>query len=43
MGIGPVPAITNALKVAGLSLNDMDLIEVGLSMELYFVYILLIL
>lgn len=28
MGIGPVPAIQNALKVAGLTLNDIDLIEV---------------
>lgn len=29
MGIGPVPAIQNVLKVAGLTLNDIDLIEVG--------------
>lgn len=29
MGIGPVPAITGALKKAGLSLNDMDLVEVN--------------
>lgn len=28
MGIGPVPAIRNVLKVAGLSLNDIDLVEV---------------
>lgn len=28
MGIGPVPAITNALKVAGLNLKDMELVEV---------------
>lgn len=28
MGIGPVPAIQNVLKVAGLSLSDIDLIEV---------------
>lgn len=28
MGIGPVPAITDALKAANLSLKDMDLIEV---------------
>uniref|UniRef100_A0A667Y8J6 Acetyl-CoA acyltransferase 2 n=1 Tax=Myripristis murdjan TaxID=586833 RepID=A0A667Y8J6_9TELE len=28
MGIGPVPAITEALKKAGLSLKDMDLVEV---------------
>lgn len=28
MGIGPVPAIQNLLKVAGLSLSDIDLIEV---------------
>uniref|UniRef100_A0A3B1ILJ0 Acetyl-CoA acyltransferase 2 n=1 Tax=Astyanax mexicanus TaxID=7994 RepID=A0A3B1ILJ0_ASTMX len=29
MGIGPVPAITAALKKAGLSLKDMDLVEVN--------------
>ncbi|MFC4023812.1 thiolase family protein [Oceanobacillus longus] len=29
MGIGPVPAIKLALKKAGLTLNDMDLIEVN--------------
>lgn len=29
MGIGPVPAITGALKKAGLSLKDMDLVEVN--------------
>lgn len=29
MGIGPVPAITGALKKAGLSLKDMDLIDVN--------------
>lgn len=29
MGIGPVPAIQNVLKVAGLTLNDIDLIEVN--------------
>lgn len=28
MGYGPVPAITNALKSAGLTLNNMDLVEV---------------
>lgn len=28
MGIGPVPAIQNVLKVAGLSLSDIDLFEV---------------
>lgn len=28
MGIGPVPAITEALKKASLTLNDMDLVEV---------------
>lgn len=28
MGIGPVPAIQNVLKVSGLSLKDIDLIEV---------------
>ncbi|CAL8330389.1 unnamed protein product [Arctogadus glacialis] len=29
MGIGPVPAITGALRKAGLSLSDMDIIEVN--------------
>lgn len=29
MGIGPVPAMTNALAKAGLTFNDMDLIEVN--------------
>ncbi|KAF2902230.1 hypothetical protein ILUMI_03947 [Ignelater luminosus] len=29
MGIGPVPAIQNVLKVSGLSLNDIDLIEIN--------------
>ncbi|XP_066500076.1 3-ketoacyl-CoA thiolase, mitochondrial isoform X1 [Hoplias malabaricus] len=29
MGIGPVPAISEALKKAGLSLKDMDLVEVN--------------
>lgn len=29
MGIGPVPAINGALKKAGLSLKDMDLIDVN--------------
>ncbi|XP_068107477.1 3-ketoacyl-CoA thiolase, mitochondrial [Hyperolius riggenbachi] len=29
MGIGPVPAITEALKKAGLGLKDMDLVEVN--------------
>lgn len=29
MGIGPVPAIKNVLKVAGLTLNDIDLVEVS--------------
>ncbi|CAH2296741.1 3-ketoacyl- thiolase, mitochondrial [Pelobates cultripes] len=29
MGFGPVPAITGALKNAGLSLKDMDLVEVN--------------
>ncbi|NWJ05456.1 THIM protein, partial [Crypturellus undulatus] len=28
MGTGPVPAITEVLKKAGLSLKDMDLVEV---------------
>lgn len=26
--LGPVPAITETLKKAGLTLNDMDLVEV---------------
>lgn len=30
MGIGPVPAIENLLKVTKLTLNDIDLIEVSL-------------
>ncbi|XP_059614317.1 3-ketoacyl-CoA thiolase, mitochondrial [Phlebotomus argentipes] len=29
MGIGPVPAIQNVLKLSGLSLNDIDLIEIN--------------
>jgi acetyl-CoA C-acetyltransferase len=29
MGLGPVPAIDKALKMAGLSLQDMDLIELN--------------
>ncbi|XP_002733329.1 3-ketoacyl-CoA thiolase, mitochondrial-like [Saccoglossus kowalevskii] len=29
MGIGPVPAVTNALKKNGLSLDDMDLVDVN--------------
>ena len=29
MGEGPVPAIKNALKVAGWSINDLDLIEIN--------------
>lgn len=29
MGIGPVPAIQNVLKAAGLTLNDIDLVEVS--------------
>lgn len=29
MGIGPVPAIQNVLKVAGLTLNDIDLVEIN--------------
>lgn len=35
MGIGPVPAIQNVLKVAGLTLNDIDLIEVSISNKLF--------
>lgn len=29
MGIGPVPAIETALKLAGWSKNDLDLIEIN--------------
>eukprot|EP00292_Cryptomonas_paramecium_P005410 CAMPEP_0113718024 /NCGR_PEP_ID=MMETSP0038_2-20120614/34925_1 /TAXON_ID=2898 /ORGANISM="Cryptomonas paramecium" /LENGTH=399 /DNA_ID=CAMNT_0000646031 /DNA_START=15 /DNA_END=1214 /DNA_ORIENTATION=+ /assembly_acc=CAM_ASM_000170 len=29
MGIGPVPSIRNALKVAGLKIEDLDLIEIN--------------
>ncbi|XP_063698321.1 3-ketoacyl-CoA thiolase, mitochondrial [Culicoides brevitarsis] len=29
MGIGPVPAIQNVLKVAGLNLSDIDLVEIN--------------
>jgi len=29
MGIGPVPAIQKVLKIAGKTLNDIDLIEVN--------------
>lgn len=29
MGIGPVPAIENLLKVTGYTLNDVDLVEVS--------------
>jgi len=29
MGVGPVPAIQNVLKVSGLSLKDIDLIEIN--------------
>lgn len=29
MGIGPVPAIQNVLKVSGLTLNDIDLVEIN--------------
>ncbi|KAI5752436.1 hypothetical protein M8J77_017018 [Diaphorina citri] len=29
MGIGPSPAIKNLLKIAGLSLNDIDLVEIN--------------
>lgn len=33
MGIGPVPAIQNVLKLSGKTLNDIDLVEV---LMLYF-------
>lgn len=29
MGIGPVPAIQNVLKLSGLTLNDIDLVEIN--------------
>ncbi|CAD7092617.1 unnamed protein product [Hermetia illucens] len=29
MGIGPVPAIQNVLKLSGLSLNDIDVVEIN--------------
>ncbi|KAB0805712.1 hypothetical protein PPYR_02682 [Photinus pyralis] len=29
MGVGPVPAIQNVLKVCGLTLNDIDLVEIN--------------
>jgi acetyl-CoA acetyltransferase len=29
MGIGPVPAITRALDAAGLTINDIDLVEIN--------------
>jgi len=29
MGIGPVPAIQNVLKLSGWSINDLDLIEIN--------------
>ncbi|XP_063386191.1 3-ketoacyl-CoA thiolase, mitochondrial-like [Cydia fagiglandana] len=29
MGIGPVPAIESLLKVTGLTLNDIDLVEIN--------------
>ncbi|CAF4918254.1 unnamed protein product [Pieris macdunnoughi] len=35
MGLGPVPAIENLLKVTKLSLNDVDLIEVSSSFYLW--------
>lgn len=41
MGIGPVPAIQNVLKSAGLTLNDIDLVEVSI-MSLYQSYFHLI-
>lgn len=37
MGIGPVPAIQNVLKVAGLTLNDIDLIEVSVFLVRFYV------
>lgn len=35
MGIGPVPAIQNVLKLAGLTLNDIDLVEVSIYFLLF--------
>jgi acetyl-CoA C-acetyltransferase len=29
MGVGPVPAVRKALKIAGISLNDVDLVELN--------------
>ena len=29
MGIGPVPAIRNAVQKAGLTINDIDLFEIN--------------
>eukprot|EP00924_Labyrinthula_sp_SR-Ha-C_P013274 maker-scaffold_45-snap-gene-1.106-mRNA-1 protein AED:0.02 eAED:0.02 QI:352/1/1/1/0.5/0.33/3/411/402 len=37
MGIGPVPAIKNAVANAGLTLNDMDLIEINEAFACQFV------
>lgn len=34
MGIGPVPAIQNLLKVTGLKLDDIDLVEVNIANEM---------
>ena len=31
MGIGPAPAIKKLLEKTGLTLNDIDLVEVGIS------------
>lgn len=36
--LGPVPAITEALKKAGLTLNDMDLVEVFYFVTYSFVF-----
>ena len=36
MGIGPVPAIENLLKVTKMTLNDVDLIEVFFFFLFYF-------
>jgi acetyl-CoA C-acetyltransferase len=29
MGLGPIPAVNNALKIAGISLDDLNLIELN--------------
>lgn len=38
MGIGPVPAIQNLLKVTGLKLDDIDLVEVKCQLCSFFTF-----